>query len=180
MEIKSINAINNQKFGMAKFANPQTIVKLTQKMQRKDALALIHAVPKSGCKNTSIVDIATNSSFYGYPIDHITIAFPKHSYTLDVHAANCGEDFTSRIVEGEKALAEHILYKEAQKGNLEKTKAGLIEDLPELQNYILEYSNSTPALSEINENALKIAKAREAYKKAHPILSIFHIPKNIS
>ena len=192
MEIKSINAINNQKFGMAKFANPQIIAKLTKEVPKEDALVLIQAVPKSGCKNTSIVKVATNPGhYYDKPIDHVTIAFPKHFCTRRVpvgYSYNLpdGDDFTSQIVEGEKALAEHILYIEAQKGNLEKTKAGLIEDLPELQDYILKFSD-TPGLSEINENALKIAKAREAYKKAreaykkaHPILSIFHIPKNIS
>jgi len=194
MEIKSINAINNQKFGMAKFDNPQIIAKLTKEVPKEDALAIIQAVPKSGCKNTSIVKVATTPGYYYYDnhvIDHVTIAFPNHFCTRRVpvkysHNLPDGDDFTSQIVEGEKALAEQILYIEAQKGNLEKTKAELIEDLPELKDYILKYSDN-PGLADINGNALQIAKAREAYKKAreaykkaHPFLSIFHIPKNIS
>lgn len=177
MKINSVNAINNQKFGMAKFANPNVLAKLAKKVPKEDALRLIKVVHESGCKNTSIVDVVTNSGYHDVPIESIIIALPKHALKSEVvtYYLPNKESLASKIVETEKDLAELILYKAAQKGNLDKTKVGLIGDLPELQEHIIKYCD-TPGLVAINANA----KARVAYKKAHPILSIFHIPKNIS
>ena len=73
----------------------------------------------------------------------------------------------------EKILAEKILYNAAIEGKLDKVKSELLEDLPEITDVITKYSNS-PEIQELNENGKMII---ENYKKAHPILSKFYIPK---
>lgn len=183
MQINSINTTSNQQFGMAKFANPRVMEKLTNLTTREDALALIKALPKSGCKNTNVVDFTTDGSSMPWP-RVLDISFPKKDIKNQVRIkyTNClfdAEQLATDMAIAERDLAEKVMYSAAQKGTLDKTKAELLEDLPELAEHINKYCQNS-GIAEINENALKIAKAREAYKKAHPILSIFHIPKNIS
>ena len=83
--------------------------------------------------------------------------------------------------------AKNIIYTAAQKGELDKTKTELLKNLPELTEIIRKESNHSEIL-EINsaakkilqkqkEQQQKIAQQIENYKKEHPILSKFYIPK---
>jgi len=174
MKINSINATSNQKFGMAKFADPRVVEKLTRSVDKEDALALIRAIHQSGCKNTSVVDTYSGNR----AMEFLEIVFPKSTIkctipvkyndgTLD--AAKLATD----MAKGEKLLVEDVLYSAAKNGNLDKTKAELLEDLPELAEHIKKYSDA-PELAIINENTIKLAKAKEAYQKAHPISTKLH------
>lgn len=194
MKLNSINTYNqsmkakyNPNFGMAKFIHPKAMKAVSESVNQADAIRIFSNVKKSGCKNSLIGIRETyypDLENYGeFEVDRgLYLSFPRQKETI-----YCG-DFYSEAVEKmqeylpqrEKMLAEKILYKAAQEGKLDKVKGEMLEDLPEITDVITKYSN-IPEIQELNENGRMILQMKqeaiENYKKAHPIVSKFYIPK---
>ena len=194
MKINSINTYNqsikakpNPNFGMAKFMHPVVMKAVSKSVNSDDAIKIFSDVKKSGCKN-SLIGIRNTyypdlENYGKYDLERgLYLSFPRQKefiYYGDFQAQTVKE-MQQYLPKYEKILAEKILYNAAIEGKLDKVKSEMLEDLPEITDVITKYSN-IPEIQELNENGKMILQMKqeaiENYKKAHPILSKFSIPK---
>ena len=88
-------------------------------------------------------------------------------------------DFPSKVTDRQRYLLEEVMIEQARRGNLDTAVETLKKELPELTEQIDSFTKND-ILQETIENAKnqqEIAKKIADYKKAHPILSKFYIPK---
>ena len=195
MKLNSINTYNqsmkaksNPNFGMAKFINPETVLKYCNVVGREEAIKTIPILQETGCKN-SLLSILPPCD--AADCHKLALSFPrplcKKECVTGLGWIGDGEKLKIQIRNAEKELVKRVIYDAAENGSLYKTKTELLEDVPELTEIIQRETNS-PAIQEINEAAReakqkwlekiqRIAQQKKDYQKAHPILSKFYIPE---
>ena len=116
MKLNSINAYNQSmktkshpNFGMAKFANPETIVELSKSFNPHYVSEIISGVKSTGCKN-SIIGLKWNRNidFETY-VDGLTLSFPGQSQRAFVNIDDIfwkGKNLSNLIPKAEKNLVK--------------------------------------------------------------------------